>query len=326
MNFNMNEILSKFLNYKKWLLVPVALAFLALLIFALSPHGNNSPINKPAVLGSETITPLGIPSESERLAPPRLDGTMSLEAIKAKSFLVYDINSGAVLAARESNQPVAIASVTKLMTGLVAYRTMPSFKQNIIITGKDLFAVEPSLGLKSGDHVAIGDLFYAMLVGSANDAALTLANHVEAETAENFVTLMNRTAESLGMANSHFSNPLGFDSEANYSTANDLRKLIEEVQKYQAFNLVGRNQSYSFAGTLGIQYSVKATNQLIKENKELYAIKTGYTNLAQGAMITESRDQAHPFVIIVLDSPNREDDTLNLRSQILKNYSWDASL
>jgi len=317
----MKKILPEFRFPKRWLLLGlVPMALLAYLIWVAAPKQTTT--GKPEVLSSETISPLGAPQPVVLPAPPRLEGTLMLDSVKAQSFLVYDLNSGATLAQREPVQPVAIASITKLMTGLVIYRTMPSFRQTITITPEDLYSVEPKLGLKVGDKITVGDLFYAMLVGSANDAALALANHVEADTGENFVELMNNAATELGMANSHFSNPLGFDSESNYSTAEDLHKLIQEIQKYQAFNLVGRNQTYSFISNAGIEYSVQSTNKLIKDNKELYAIKTGYTDLAQGAMITESRDRNHPFIIIVLDSPDREADTLTLRSQILKNYVW----
>lgn len=311
----------KFTVSPKWLIpVPVALVLLAYPFLASAPTATPAP--SPEVLGSETVSPLGLPQDQDKATPPRLEGQLSLDSIKAKSFLAYDVNSGSMLAEKESTQPVAIASITKLMTALVVYKNTPSFKTNILITGKDLFAIEPVLGVKTGDQITANDLFYAMLVGSANDAALTLANHVEIETGKSFIEMMNATAQELGMANSHFSNPLGFDSEANYSTANDLKILIQAIKQYQAFSLVGRNQGYSFTSLNGTQYSVKTTNKLIQGNKELYAIKTGYTDLAQGAMITEIRGTGHSFIVIVLDSPNREDDTLALKSEIEKKYVW----
>jgi D-alanyl-D-alanine carboxypeptidase len=316
----MKVLSEKFSFSKKWfLLLPLAAALLIYPVLAFAPSGTTA---SPTVLSSETVSPLGTPELPPQPAAPHLEGELNLDNIQAKSFLVYDVSSGAILADQETNQPVAIASLTKLMTALVVYENMPSFKETITVTPKDLFAVEPSLGLVVGDQITVGDLFYAMLVGSANDAALALANHVETETGQNFIELMNATAKKLGMTNTHFSNPLGFDSEANYSTANDLHQLVQAVQERQAFSLVGRNQSYSFASVAGNKYSVKATNTLIGGNKGLYAIKTGFTNLAQGAMITESREPGHSFIIIVLDSPNRENDTLALRSQILKNYVW----
>lgn len=311
----------QFIFGKKLLLaIPIIAGFLLYPFLAKAPEHISKP--NPSVLGVETINPLGQPLEPKKIYPPKLARELSLNSVQAKSFLVYDVNSGEVLTERNSNTPLAIASVTKLMTGLVAYRSFPSFKNTIVVDSNDQFNVDPNLNLRVGDEIEISDIFYAMLVGSANDAALTLANHAESYTKQNFVDSMNDTAKQLEMNSTHFSNPLGFDSEANYSTAQDLKKLISAVQEYQAFNLVGRTQSYSFTSKSGHEYAVKATNKLIDNNKELYAIKTGYTNLAQGAMITQIREQNHPFVIIVLDSPSRENDTLFLKSEVLKNYVW----
>lgn len=291
-------------------------------ILALAPL--SLPTGDSRVQGAATISPLGLPDSSAGVdAPkPNLVGILDLTAIQARSFLVFDSSVGQTLAEKNSNQPVAIASLTKLMTALVAYNNISSFQQTITVEHNDLFNIDPVLGLKEGDEIAVSDLFYSMLIGSANDAALALANHTEQATGKNFVDLMNQQAKDLEMNDTHFSNPLGFDSEANFSTAADLAKLIKKVRNFQAFNLSGKEQSYTFTSNSGFHYAVKATNKLTASYRDLYAIKTGFTNQAQGAMVTEVRDDNFAFTIIILDSPNRENDTLTLRSQILKNYSW----
>lgn len=282
------------------------------------------PTGDPRVEGAATISPLGMPNNkgSDNIAKPKLIGAIDLTTVQARSFLVFDSGTGETLAEKNPKQPVAIASLTKLMTGLVAYNHISSFRQTIMVQSDDQFNVDPVLGLKTGEEVSVSDLFYSMLIGSANDAALTLANHTEQTTGKNFVDLMNDQAKSLGMEDTHFSNPLGFDSEANFSTAADLAKLINKVREYQAFSLSGKEQSYAFTSSSGSRYGVKATNKLTASYPDLFAVKTGFTNQAQGAMVTEVKDKQVAFTIIILDSPNRENDTLNLRSQILKNYSW----
>jgi D-alanyl-D-alanine carboxypeptidase len=304
----------------------VAGAGLTLLVF-LYPLFAVAPLSLPTgnsrVEGAASISPLGLPNnpEPDAVQPTRI-GTPDLTTIQAKSLLVFDSATGQTLAEKNPRQPVAIASLTKLMTGLVVYNHISSFRQTITVQPDDRFTVDPSLGLKTGDEVAVSDLFYSMLIGSANDAALALANHTEQTAGKNFVDLMNEQARDLGMEDTHFSNPLGFDSEANFSTASDLAKLIKKVRDYQAFNLSGKEQSYEFTSGSGFHYGVKATNKLTASYPDLYAIKTGFTNQAQGAMVTEVKGKRAAFTIIILDSPNRENDTLLLRSQILKNYSW----
>jgi D-alanyl-D-alanine carboxypeptidase len=115
---------------------------------------------------------------------------------------------------------------------------------------------------------------------------------------------------------------LGFDSDTNYSTAADLRLLVDEIKKYQAFSLIGRETSYTVITQSGSKFSVRATNKLIKVDPEIIAIKTGYTNEAGGAMITEIDHDGNSFIIIVLDSSNRETDTLRLKRLVIDSYEW----
>src|SRR6185295_4692651 len=114
---------------------------------------------------------------------------------------------GQTLVEKNADQKVNIASLTKLLTGLVAYE-MTDLNKSFIISRKDVLDIAPSLGLKPGDSVKALDVFNAMLVGSTNDAALALADFTNRETEENFILLMNSKAESLGMTSSNFSNPM----------------------------------------------------------------------------------------------------------------------
>jgi len=149
-----------------------------------------------------------------------------------------------------------------------------------------------------------------------------LANYVERKQSRPFREVMNQEAQGLGMADSHFSNPLGFDSDTNYSTASDLKLLVEATRQYRAFTLVSRENVYEFNSAGGNFYRVKATNTLLKADPEVFAIKTGYTDLAQGSMITEVHHNGQEFVIIVLNTPDREGDTLALKKAVLSAYSW----
>jgi D-alanyl-D-alanine carboxypeptidase len=253
---------------------------------------------------------------------PKLIKPLNLEGLRAKSFLVYDIDSNSQLSGQNETFALPIASLTKLMTGYVVYQHLTLSLETITVAANDPLDISPVLGVQVGDHIKAIDLFDSMLIGSANDAAQTLGNYVGRKLNLPFKDLMNQEAVALGMEDSHFSNPVGFDSETNYSTAADLKLLVNAVQQYQAFALVGRERSYSFTSADGNKYYVKATNKLLAGDPEISAIKTGFTDEAQGAMITEINHDGHKFIIIVLGSADREGDTVRLKQAIINSYRW----
>ncbi len=282
------------------------------------------PAASPEVLGEITL-PINTRGQAggsaSAASAPTLAKTLNLDSVEAGSFLVYDADSGVTLAERGSSKKLAIASLTKLMTALVVYNNTP-FTDTVTITESDSIKEEPVLGLRIGDTVTVGDLFHAMLVGSANDAALALARVVERTQKVAFSILMNNTARQLNMFETNFSNPLGFDNQNNFSSARDLALLVNATRRHLAFQLLGHSTSYAFTSEQGHNYSITATNTLIAVDPEISAIKTGYTLAAQGAMITSASRNSHNLIMIVLDSPNREHDTLILKQAVFDAYVW----
>lgn len=239
--------------------------------------------------------------------------------VKAHSYLLYDESSGKILAARNPNSAFAIASITKLMTAFVTQK-YGNLSDEWIINNESNIDIRPILGLRIGDKIIVKELFNSMLIGSANDAAAALGAYISSITKTSVTDLMNTEAKKLGMDSTHYENPIGFDSEQNYSTANDLKKLLTIVQPMQSFEDLDRKEYYSFSSQLGNTYSVKATNSLLAGDSDIHAIKTGFTDEAQGAMITAIHHGDKKFIIIVLNSPDRESDTLRLKKQMLEQY------
>lgn len=283
--------------------------------FTIQAQANNS---EPQVLGA-SIDLRG--QQQTTVLAPTLTSPINDTKISATSYLVADAETGDVIASKQPDQKQYVASLTKLLTALVAYK-QADLSTSVPITLTDQFNVNPVLGLRAGDNVKMLDLFNAMLVGSCNDAALTLANHVQDFTNRDFVGLMNEQAQALGMTNSHFSNPLGFDSPGNYSTASDLLKLVLATQKYSAFTSLGEKTLYSFAGSLDYTYTCVATDKLIGRHREIEAVKTGFTQGAGQAMITKITQNSHSVFVIVLGSKDRQVDTLELEQQIFQNTIW----
>ena len=248
--------------------------------------------------------------------------SLNIPPVSAKAFLIYENENGSDVNLISSNttEKLPIASLTKLMTAVVASEN-PNFEKPIQITAQDQVNVSPSLHLQTGDTVMPIDLVKSMLVGSANDAAQTLANHFPNEAA--FLAAMNAKAQSLGMTDTNFTTPIGFDTPGNYSTATDLQILVNYEGSNFDYASLGRDSSYSFTSLAGNVYKIKTSNDLIPSHPDLISIKTGQTTDALGNMIVRAfGSEIQPSVIaIVLGSEDREKDTLSLVDYTLQNLS-----
>ncbi len=271
----------------------------------------------PSVLGASTMIRGGQAQDSQ----PEYKKIKELDFndIGAKSVLAFDMDSGYVLGEKNPDMKMPIASLTKLMTGLVSYETL-DFGALAEIPDKTLINIAPVLHLQASDKVLIWDLFNSMIIGSNNDSAQVLSILAKQATGKDFIDLMNEKAAFLNMENTKFSNPLGFDSGLNYSTANDLKILVLQTQKLAAFANLGKKTDYSFSSQSGRIYKTSATNKLITRYPEIEAVKTGFTETAQGAMISKLNINGHKIILEILGSPNREKDTLELERQIIESF------
>lgn len=307
-----------YLNFRHSFFVGLLALLLSFNLIVPQPL-NNQP--KPMVLGEATIGDLRGAQITEAVSGPEQLKKIDDSSILADSVIVYDEKSKKTLFEKNPNQAQGIASLTKLLTALVVYDIL-DLNEPLTVSSGDQLAVTPNLSLKIGDSIKTLDLFNAMLIGSCNDAALMLANHASGKAGIPFEILMNKKAQSLGMASSHFSNPMGFDSTGNFSTANDVKLLVEETQKYGVFSFEGREKSYTFTSDQGTNYKTISSNKLISLDAEIANIKTGFTNQSRGSMITRITHAGHSIVVIVIGSPNREADTTRLKDEIFTNFEW----
>ncbi|HMR55293.1 MAG TPA: serine hydrolase [Candidatus Doudnabacteria bacterium] len=276
-------------------------------------------IIRPALAPTADIQILGA-SVSEQES---IDNFVSFElpeetdlGVRAASFMVSDLESGQIISGKQLDSSLPVASLTKLMTvWTVLKHTDP--EEIVTIPDTRFETTSPSLGLSVGDKVKVKDLVTSALVGSSNDAASVLAYYVSEKVDLPFGELMNQEANNLGMKNSRFSNPMGFDSAANYSSAKDLLILVQKLYERNIFDSTSRAQSYSFQSELGKNYQTSATNKLISQFENIFAIKTGFTNLALGSMINIVKTNDQNYLIIVIGSPDREGDTLKLRQEVM---------
>ena len=134
---------------------------------------------------------------------------------------------------------------------------------------------------------------------------------------------MNEKAQSLGLLETNFSNPLGFDSDYNFSTVADLEKLAFYTQGYGLFKSMGRKTEVSFLSADNRAFSCKATNKLIGKNLEIEAIKTGYTQKALGSIIARVTRDGKKLIVLLVGSEDREGDLLKLSETAFENFVWE---
>ena len=148
--------------------------------------------------------------------------------LSSKEYLLYDLDKNMVLYEKDSDKIVSIASLTKIMTTIVAIENIDDFNETVYITYdmlKDVPWDSSVAGLSIGDEVTYLDLLYASILPSGADATNSLAISLTGSI-DNFVDMMNDKAQELNLFDTHFSNTTGYDIDNHYSTANDILKLL----------------------------------------------------------------------------------------------------
>ena len=247
------------------------------------------------------------------------EGFQKAPFVSAKSAIIVDAKLGNVMFEKNSNFRPLSASTTKLMTALVALEKCSP--ENIITVGP-VNTNGTQMGLASGDQVTVETLLYGMLMASGNDAAYVLASSC-AESYDAFVNLMNERARKLEMANTHFDNPAGFDSDYNFSTAADLAKLAKDAVANPLISKIVATKTIVLSDVSGIKtYYVENINKLLGEVDGVEGVKTGHTEAAGEILLTKATRAGNTIIVVVLDSQDRFDDSKKLIEWAFANYHW----
>jgi len=232
--------------------------------------------------------------------------------ISAPSAIVQDAVSGEVLYERAADSRRPIASTTKLMTALLVLER--SRLSDVVPAARyRALAVESKLGLRPGERMTVADLLRGLLIASANDAAVTLAQHVS-RTPAAFVGEMNRRAAALGLRDTRFANPVGLDAPGNYSTARDLVKLTLALRAFPFFRRVVDTRSTTLESGARPRTIVNR-NQLVREVDEVDGVKTGRTQGAGYVLVGSATRRRIRLISVVLGTPSeaaRNVDSLKL--------------
>jgi D-alanyl-D-alanine carboxypeptidase (penicillin-binding protein 5/6) len=229
--------------------------------------------------------------------------------VAARAFLVVNPATGEVLAQHRAWARVPIASITKLMTVLVA---LDRVKWNDVVRVRaDAAEVgESTVNLRAGERITVGDLVKAALIQSANDAADALADYVGHGDAGAFIKLMNAKAVQLKLERTHFTRADGLDARGHYSTALDVTRLAEAAMRDPRIRAVVRLRTDSIAGGRRLH----TWNDLLGVFHGLYGVKTGHTAAAGWCEVAAVRRGGVTLYTTVLGSPTRSQRNTDLAS------------
>jgi len=220
--------------------------------------------------------------------------------VSARAYLVVNPATGEVLAQRHAWARVPIASITKLMTVIVAL-DHAKWKDVVRVRADAARVGESTINLRAGERITVGDLVKAALIQSANDAADALADHVGAGDTAAFVGMMNAKASELGLARTHFSRPDGLDAHAHYSSALDVTRLAETAMRDPRIRAAVRERTDSISGGR----TLHTWNDLLGVFHGLYGVKTGHTGKAGWCEVAAVRRNGVTLYTTVLGSPTR---------------------
>ena len=254
------------------------------------------------------------------LAAKKVKKNPPAQAQRVQSILVLDSDSGEVLHNQNASTQIYPASLTKLMTLYIAFEDLKSRKLGLyeqIPISKKAQNVEPSkLGLVSGKTISVKDAIMGLVIKSANDASITLAEHIGGSE-ELFIKRMNKTAESLGMTSSYFANPHGLHDAKQKSTAFDLAKLTLAIKKHfpEYYSLFSKD-SFHYQGKL-----VTGHNRVTSNYEGAEGMKTGYTRAAGFNLVTTAKRQDKTLIGVVTGYPSAKSRDAAMMSILDKKFA-----
>lgn len=231
--------------------------------------------------------------------------------INSQAGILVEVSTGRILYEKNSTKEMYPASTTKIMTAILV---IENCKLDEIVTVKESSLKNIPTGyvtcnLQAGEEISVNDLMYALMLPSANDAAIVLAEYVGGSV-DNFANMMNEKARSLGCTSTNFVNPNGVHSDKHYSTAYDMYLIAKYAMQNETFRKYVSTTTYTLPATNKYPNTdrvLENTNELINPNSSNYyykyaiGIKTGFTSQAGNCLVAESSRDGLDFIAVVLN-------------------------
>lgn len=273
----------------------------------------NQPNNKIVLATVDQVlepTQLAVIPQGKDLPSPELSATAAI---------VQDMGTGTVLFAKFPDKQVPIASTTKIMTALVGAEYFST--DSVLTVDANSLVSGSTMGLQAGEKITFRNALYGLMLNSGNDAAYTIAHNYPGGF-KAFVAAMNLKATQLGMENTRFDNPAGFDSPGHYSSAADVAKMaiVAQGNPYIARVVATKDAQVTSIDKTAI-HNLRNLNQLLGLPGVL-GMKTGTTPAAKENLVTVVERDDHKIMMVVLGSNDRFGETRALIEWTYANFSW----
>ncbi len=240
------------------------------------------------------LAALALPMSAEGKAPP---------SVSAASALLMEASRGNVIYEKDADRRMSPASTTKIMTALVALELLPA--DTVITVPPEAVGVEgSSIYLTEGERLTLEQLLYALLLESANDAAVAVAVAAGGSVAA-FADAMNRKAGELGLCNTQFQNPHGLDAEGHYTTARELAEIARHALQNELIRQIvsTRKTTIPHAGNDGVRLLVNH-NKLLRSYEGAIGVKTGYTKRSGRTLVSAAEREGVRLIAVTLQAPD----------------------
>jgi D-alanyl-D-alanine carboxypeptidase (penicillin-binding protein 5/6) len=302
-----------------WVACREKIVFLCLLaiIFVVTPQkqGTVAIASFPEIPQKHTNT-LPIPSPAPY--PMNTTGIQPPE-VTAHAVDIVDVQSGVSLYTKNDREPLAPASTTKIMTAMVA---LDHFNPDDIITIREATLSSAVMDLIPNERITVENLLYGLLIPSSNDAAYALAEFFPGGESA-FMEEMNRKAKELGLTQTNFTNPVGFDDPNHIMSAHDLARMSRLSMQYPLISKIVAIPAITVSDEDHMYFhTLRTTNQLLGIIPGVSGIKTGSTPMAGENLVTLVERNGKKVIIIALNSQDRFTDTESLINWVFSNHQW----
>jgi len=236
----------------------------------------------------------------------------------AKSSIVMDVDTGRIFFEKNSEQKLAIASTTKIVTAITAIENTANLDEVIKIDDRAIGVYGTSIYLQKGEQLSIRELLYGLMLRSGNDAATAIAYSVGGSI-EGFCELMNETAKKAGAKNSQFMNPHGLDQDGHYTTACDLAKITAYALNNETFANIVKTKNIKIKGVEYDRYLVNK-NKLLTSLDGCIGVKTGFTDDAGRCLVSACERDGMRVVCVVLNCGPMFEESAKLLNAVFEKY------
>ena len=260
--------------------------------------------------------------------------TYALE-INSKTAVLYNLDNDKIIYEKNKDDVISVASLTKIMTMIVAIENIDDLDKKVVITSDDFKTLREEnasiAGLYVGEEVTYRDLLYATFLPSGADGAQSLANNIGGSIS-GFADMMNEKAKEIGMTNSHFSNPTGLDDKDNYSTVDDIAKLLKYAKENETFYKIFTSNYYTLSDNYK-SFSNCFRNTGYANNIDtsfILGAKPGYTDDAGKCLASLAYDKEHDTNYLLVNcgapissTPYHLIDTTEIYKYFFGNYAYE---